>query len=163
MRQLVDRALSLEHAFGAQAGAALAAEVAAQADVTGRIAAIESFLRRREPAADLARESATRIVGEMLHAPPGTRVAELASRHGLSNRALQRLFGRYIGVSPKWVLRRYRLHEASERIASREFEDFSTLALDLGYADQAHFNRDFRSLLGVSPAVYARACAAPAI
>jgi AraC-like DNA-binding protein len=34
--------------------------------------------------------------------------------------------------------------------------DLAGLALDLGYADQAHFIRDFKRLVGRPPAGYAR-------
>ena len=70
---------------------------------------------------------------------------------------LQRLFGRYVGVSPKWVIQRYRLHEAAEQLATGESVSQTELALNLGYSDQAHFIRDFKAIVGVSPAAYARA------
>jgi AraC-like DNA-binding protein len=85
-------------------------------------------------------------------------VAELAARHGVSQRTLQRLFRDHVGVGPKWVLKRYRMHEAAERIAAGEADDLGRLALDLGYFDQAHFTRDFGAQIGRSPAAYARAC-----
>jgi AraC-like DNA-binding protein len=80
----------------------------------------------------------------------------LTREFGLGLRKLQRLFDDYVGVSPKWVIQRYRLHEAAERIAAGRVADFADLALELGYADQAHFNRDFKKLVGRSPAEYAR-------
>jgi AraC-like DNA-binding protein len=84
---------------------------------------------------------------------------ELAARHAMSQRTLQRLFRRYVGVSPKWVLQRYRLHEAAERIAEGRDGDWAATALELGYFDQAHFIRDFKALIGASPAQYAGAAA----
>ena len=78
--------------------------------------------------------------------------------HGLSARSMQRLFRRYLGVTPKWVLQRYRLHAAAERIAGGE-GDLARLALDLGYFDQAHFIKDFKALVGRTPAGYAEECA----
>jgi AraC-like DNA-binding protein len=60
-----------------------------------------------------------------------------------------------VGVSPKWVLQRYRLQEAAERMASGEATDPAELALDLGYFDQAHFGNDFRRYVGIPPAAYA--------
>ena len=50
------------------------------------------------------------------------------------------------------MLQRYRLHEAIERLAGRRDVDWARFALDLGYYDQAHFARDFRSLVGRTPA-----------
>jgi len=76
--------------------------------------------------------------------------------HAIAARQLQRLFREYVGVTPKWVIQRYRLIEAAERLATGVTEDFAGLALDLGYADQAHFIRDFKKLVGRPPAGYAR-------
>ena len=45
-------------------------------------------------------------------------VDDLVERYGLNTRALQRLFAKYVGVSPKWVIQRYRLHEAAEQLAA---------------------------------------------
>jgi AraC-like DNA-binding protein len=69
-------------------------------------------------------------------------------------RSLQQLFSDYVGVSPKWVIRRYRLHEAADRLANGEEVDLTALALDLGYFDQAHFTSDFRKLVGQAPGQY---------
>ena len=64
-------------------------------------------------------------------------------------------FAEYVGVTPKWVIRRYRLHEAAERLHTAA-TDQSTLAHELGYADQAHFARDFKAAVGRPPASYVR-------
>ena len=55
------------------------------------------------------------------------------------------------------MLQRYRLHEAAERIAEGRDADWAATALELGYSDQAHFIRDFKALIGASPAQYAAA------
>ncbi|MBM0256333.1 AraC family transcriptional regulator [Micromonospora sp. 4G55] len=83
------------------------------------------------------------------------RVDDLARRHGTSTRRLQRLFLDHVGVGPKWVIRRYRLQEAIERAAEGP-PDWSALAADLGYSDQAHLVRDFTAVTGVSPTAYVR-------
>lgn len=85
------------------------------------------------------------------------RLDDLASRAGVTPRALQRLFARHAGVSPTWVLRRYRLLEAAEAVREGERVVWSDVASALGYADQAHLVRDFRAALGRTPAAYAKA------
>jgi AraC-like DNA-binding protein len=90
----------------------------------------------------------------MRHAAPGVRVADLAVRHHVSERTLQRLFAAYVGIGPKWVLQRYRLHDAVEQLQGQGGADWARLALELGYYDQAHFARDFRALVGRTPAQY---------
>jgi transcriptional regulator GlxA family with amidase domain len=84
------------------------------------------------------------------------RLDDLAARAGVTPRALQRLFARHAGVSPTWVLRRYRLLEAAESVRAGEPVVWSDVATELGYADQAHLVRDFRAALGRTPASYAR-------
>ena len=83
------------------------------------------------------------------------RVAQLADVCGMSERRLQRLFADYVGVSPKWVMRRARLHEAALRADTEGEVDWAALAAHLGYADQAHLTRDFTATLGVPPTQYA--------
>jgi AraC-like DNA-binding protein len=105
----------------------------------------------RDPAAEQAAELVARITGD----PALRRVGQLAAASGVSARSLQRLFANYVGVSPKWVMRRARLHEAAERADGGELVDWAELAADLGYADQAHLTRDFTATIGVPPAHYA--------
>lgn len=79
------------------------------------------------------------------------RVEQAAAVAGVDVRTLQRLFRRHVGVTPKWVLARYRLHEAAARLTQTPKTSLARLAAELGYADQAHFTRDFTSVVGRSP------------
>lgn len=54
------------------------------------------------------------------------------------------------------MIRRYRLHEVTARMAAGGAIDWAALAADLGYADQGHFIRDFKSMFG-EPATLVRA------
>ncbi|MBP6995516.1 MAG: AraC family transcriptional regulator [Phycicoccus sp.] len=88
------------------------------------------------------------------------RVTQLATAAGVTPRTLQRVFASCAGVSPTWVIRRYRLLDAAERVREGQVVDWAGVAGDLGYADQAHLVRDFTSALGRSPAAYAKDCRA---
>jgi AraC-like DNA-binding protein len=151
---LTNRVVPFNAVFG-PAGDELVEAVRAERDEP--FAVMEAFLRARRPAPDPHLDVLAEIVRTMLEDPAVVRVDELAARHALSPRTLQRLFRRYVGVSPKWVLQRYRLHEAAERIAEGRDGDWAATALELGYFDQAHFIRDFKALIGASPAQYAGA------
>jgi AraC-like DNA-binding protein len=150
--ELTDRSIDVAEAFG---DGSVADAVRATEDDTERIAAVEAFLRERLPEPDGNVIAIARMARAMLDDPTITRVEDLTERFGMSARTLQRLFRRYVGVGPKWVLQRYRLHEAVERIADGEGGDWAALALDLGFFDQAHFTNAFTALVGVSPAEYA--------
>ena len=156
---LNDRIVPLGEALG-EPGARLQSELEELAgEVEAHVDAVEGFLLGRLPGPDPRYELVRAVVSDMLVVPPATTVAELADRHSVSPRTLQRAFNEHVGVSPKWVLKRYRMHEAAERIARGEGDDLAALALDLGYFDQPHFTSDFSAQIGRSPAEYARACA----
>jgi AraC-like DNA-binding protein len=121
----------------------------------GRQQDVEEFLRARLPAPDPLAGQAAAIVALVQAEPQLTRVDVLAARAGIGVRRLQRLFAEYVGLGPKWVIRRYRLHEVGERLASGVDIDWVRLAVELGYADQAHFVRDFTAMVGESPTRYA--------
>jgi AraC-like DNA-binding protein len=79
------------------------------------------------------------------------RVAEVEQRCGVGTRTLQRLFERYVGVSPKWVLSRYRMHDVVTDLDAGYGGSLADLAAKYGWFDQAHFTREFTDLVGVPP------------
>ncbi|WP_433264950.1 AraC family transcriptional regulator [Actinosynnema sp. CS-041913] len=119
------------------------------------VPAVEAMLRACLPEPDPAAESAAETVETIIARPDITRVSALAEETGRSPRQLQRLFAEHVGVGPKWVIRRYRLHEVTERMAAGGRVDWAVLAAELGYADQAHFVRDFTAMFGETPTCYA--------
>jgi AraC-like DNA-binding protein len=99
-----------------------------------------------------------KICAALLHDRDIARVEDVSSRFAIRPRTLQRLFARYVGVSPKWVLRRYRLHEAAAVLATHQDRPWAEVAAELGYYDQSHFIRDFTAAIGLTPVAYAQAC-----
>jgi len=114
------------------------------------------FLRSRLPALDAQALLAGRIVDSAVDDLQLHSAEALARRFDMSLRSLQRLFNDYVGVGPKWVIKRYRMHEAVARVQAGEPVSWAALAQDLGYFDQAHFIADFRKLVGRTPGDYAR-------
>ncbi len=83
------------------------------------------------------------------------RVEPLAARAGLGPRRFSQLFSESVGLSPKrWL--RLRRFQRSLPFARRADVDWAETALELGYADQAHFARDFRAISGLTPTEYRR-------
>jgi AraC-like DNA-binding protein len=117
---------------------------------------VEEFLRACLPEPDPREQEAADVVARIVARPEIARVDVLARDLGTSVRRLQRLFADHVGVGPKWVIRRYRLHEVTERLAKGAQIDWASLAAELGYADQAHFVRDFKDMFGESPTWYAQ-------
>ncbi|WP_380169328.1 helix-turn-helix domain-containing protein [Jannaschia sp. R86511] len=82
------------------------------------------------------------------------RVEQVAELAGMSTRGLQRTFAAYVGLGPKAVLARYRLQDAVAAMDDGRVDDLAGLAASLGWFDQAHFSRDFRDVVGVTPTAY---------
>jgi AraC-like DNA-binding protein len=157
LSRLTDRAVPLSTIPGAEAADSLAREVAALDDEPCRIARVEAFLRAMQPQADSTLELIGRVVDRIVDHREITRLDEAVAGMGVTPRTLQRMFNRCVGVSPAWVIRRYRLIEAADEVAAGGEVNFSRLAIRLGYFDQAHFINHFRDLVGQAPAEYARA------
>lgn len=152
--------LPLHDVFGAHAGQ-LEEDVLAGADEHRMVGTASRFLAAHLPPPDAQVGRVAGIVADIAADRGVLRVDDLVRRHGIGKRALQRLFSEYVGVSPKWVINRYRLHEAVEQLEGGKPVDWAALALDLGYFDQAHFIRDFRQLVGRTPGDYVRGERAP--
>ncbi|MEV4411920.1 AraC family transcriptional regulator [Catellatospora sp. NPDC049609] len=132
-------------------------EAAAEPDAGDRAAAavLDGLLLGLCPEPDAAARLAMELVDRVRHDRGVRRVDDLAHGAGLSTRSLQRMFTEHVGVGPKWVILRYRLHEAIERAAGDV--DWAQVAAELGYSDQAHLVREVTAAIGVSPAAYAAA------
>jgi AraC-like DNA-binding protein len=106
----------------------------------------------------IRRVDATRIDGRVafavhaiVRASGRISVDALANATGLTRRHLERRFLATVGVSPKRLARLTRFQRALRLLETRRSPGGAATAADCGYADQAHFIRDFRLLAGCSP------------
>jgi AraC-like DNA-binding protein len=154
MSTITDRTLGLEAVIGADRAAAMAEAVAAAPDEPAMAAAADRHLEPLVPTRPRASEDTSALVERVAAEPGLLRVGDLADMAGCTARQLQRRFADHVGIGPKAMIRRYRLHEAAERARSGDGVDWAAVAADLGYADQAHLTRDFTALLGLPPGRY---------
>lgn len=110
-----------------------------------------------------------RLLMERLHRLPGTnsvtafavaamsrrtdamKVNALVSDMGICQKKLERTVKHHTGLTPKRLGRTVRLLTAIRALNTQNAPSFSHLALDLGFTDQAHFNREFKSMTGLTP------------
>lgn len=140
----------------------LVRDVLSHDDDGDRVAVLDAALAARAVEPDAEYLELALIVSMMAATRELTRADQVAHRAGISVRALQRLFRRFVGVGPKWVLARYRVQDAAATIDAGEGDDLAGVAADLGWFDQAHFSRDFRAAVGVTPSAYLAAARSPA-
>jgi AraC-like DNA-binding protein len=78
-------------------------------------------------------------------------VLDLANEVGVHPKKLERLFIKSLGVSVKKFSKIKRLGEMHSVLSEQGMVNIVDTILDKGYFDQAHFNRDFKKLTGVTP------------
>ena len=125
-------------------------------DARGRSVGTVGFTRRLTAAE----------IGQMAEIPLGSVIAtmirrlgekitsgEMARAAGTSVRGLERAFGRDYGLSPRQYIRRLRMQTACQLLVSTR-STLAQVADRCGFADQSHFNRDFRKMTGMTPRSY---------
>ncbi len=150
--QLTDKSVSLQEAFGIKS-ITLEESILGLEEEEKMVEIIEHFFRERLPKHDMKVSLINKIVDRIIVDREILKVDDLVKIFKTNKRTLQRMFNQYVGVSPKWVIKRYRLQDGVERLTKGE-TDFSKLALDLGYYDQTHFIKDFKDIIGKSPREY---------
>ncbi|MBM7567602.1 helix-turn-helix domain-containing protein [Paenibacillus sacheonensis] len=147
--------LALRDIFGEEAREAESRLFAEETD-EGKVRIAEAFLRSRLPEPDDNIPLVDSVVQQVIDNRDITKVEDLADMFHLNVRSMQRLFNRYVGVSPKWVIQRFRLQEAAELIEKNGIPDWVSLSQSLGFYDQAHFIKSFKAIVGKSPEEYSR-------
>lgn len=153
MASITDRVVPLEHVVGTSArrwARAIDAARAPEEKVALTEALLTPLLTTPSPRLERIRDLVERIAVDRSI----LRVDDIARASDLDTRALQRCFRTYVGVSPKSVIQRYRLHEAAIQLRAPHPPSLAELAASLGYADQAHFGRDFKRTVGQTPRAF---------
>jgi AraC-like DNA-binding protein len=119
-----------------------------------RIRLVEQYLLKgavrplkRHPAVAVA-------LGAFGETPSPASIAEITQRSGLCHRRFIELFRQEVGLTPKLYCRVQRFQQVIRFLSTRDEVDWSELALDCGYYDQAHFINDFKEFSGISPTAY---------
>jgi AraC-like DNA-binding protein len=157
MGELARRVVELEDLIGAEASE-LAERLYELPGWDARLALLERVVAERvlaAPPLPAELEWAWRRLFESDGAVP---VGGLAAELGWSRRHLSATVARELGLPPKALARILRFERAVGRL--REGADLAAVALDSGYYDQAHFNRDFKQFTGATPTEFRGAAAA---
>lgn len=151
-----DRYAELSEVFGARGAeladrvrATMATEPSAESTQRAATGVVEDWLRPILPLDDAGR-LINEIVDYVENDSSVVAIGQICARFHLTERSLQRLTRRRLGLTPKWLIQRRRLHEAAGRLRAAD-GTLATLAAELGYADEAHLVRDFRTVTGLTP------------
>ncbi|BBX32214.1 helix-turn-helix domain-containing protein [Mycolicibacterium mageritense] len=147
--ELENRCVGLAEVWGRD-GIRLHEQLIDAPSAAARIALAQNFLLCRLT----PRRPAVAAVLAAAERDPGLRVSEAAELTGLSAKRLITQFRSDVGLAPKAYLRVRRLQAALRRLDTGTVPG-AEIAADLGYFDQAHFVRDFRSFTAMTPTQYA--------
>lgn len=81
-------------------------------------------------------------------------IPALAQTLAISQRQLERLYQSQVGISPKQYARLLRVETARLALKQMNEQTTTSLAAELGFYDQSHFIREFRSVIGMTPYAY---------
>jgi AraC-like DNA-binding protein len=155
MGELTGLVVELSDLIGGAAAAELAERLFAAGDWPARFALLERAIAARvldAPRLPAGLDWAWERLAESDGAVP---VGALADELGWSRRHLGASFREHLGLPPKALAQLLRFERGLERL--RAGADLADVALESGYYDQAHFNRDFRRFAGTTPTEYRRA------
>jgi AraC-like DNA-binding protein len=151
MGELTRQVVELEDLLGPAAGE-LAERLAEAPDWAARIDLFERAIAARVLAAPPVGGELEWAWQRLLETGGAAPIGALAQELGWSRRHFAARFRSELGMTPKAVARILRFERAVARL--RAGDELAELALECGYYDQAHFNRDFREFAGATPTAY---------
>jgi AraC-like DNA-binding protein len=149
LAELAGECVALEDALG-PGGRELAERLRDQRDWDARFDLLERFLIGRAAVGPAPTPAVAWADRRLRETGGNIRVAELVGELGCSRRYLTSRFGAEVGLGPKALARQVRFAGVRERL-ERSPTRLAEIAAAAGYCDQAHLNRDFRELAGVTP------------
>jgi len=115
---------------------------------------LEDWLSSRSQVVNLEPNPATLAATRLYVSKGQGKISEIAEELGISTRQLERGFVSTVGISAKQLARTIRFEEAHNRILLEPRLSLTELAFELGFADQAHFNREFKAFSSLNPTTF---------
>lgn len=159
MSLLVDRFERLDSVVG-PGSHGVGEHVLGDADDRACVRAIERWLLDRVRKEASRSEVADAVVQEVARRAGCVRIEDLARHVNLSRRHLGRIMNERLGIAPKRFARITRFDRAVQLGRTQPMVPWGRVALDAGYADQAHMTREFAEIGGIRPSDLRGAAAA---
>lgn len=148
LHELSDASIAMHSLDGFKDTGLLEEQLAEQPSHEARIALIERFLLTR-----LSGKTPDNMVllaiQKIHHAGGQLRIRELAASLNVSQDVFEKRFRRVAGLSAKQFAYIVKMKSVVEK--GRSGQTLAQIALDAGYFDQPHFNKDFKLFTGLTP------------
>jgi AraC-like DNA-binding protein len=150
--ELTGKVIPVDEIWGRH-GEDLADEILKATNPEQRIVLIEKFLLSRLSRTEHEQVLAS-CVDMIMNRHGNISIEELVSAQGISKRQIERIFTSGVGLSPKFMARIVRFNHTLQMIENKTFDNFTSVAFEVGFYDQAHFIKDFKELTGLNPKKY---------
>jgi len=151
--ELTDSIINFENVLS-RLGKELAEKVQRARSSRERIAVIEAAFLARLTQFEAADQLIDTVVNLMVRRNGLISIERLQQHSNLSGRQLERRFQSQVGLTPKFFCRILRFQKVFKAAAQPQKVNWSCIAAECGYYDQAHFIHDFKAFSGQNPSAY---------
>jgi AraC-like DNA-binding protein len=151
--EVTDAGISLEFVWGRRRAARLREQLLASRTPTAKLDTLERAMAEAWKSSALDPAVAFAL-DQFAERPEAARIAAVTDRIDLSPKRFIERFKAAVGVAPKRYCRILRFQRALRGAERGRPVDWTRIAVDCGYFDQAHFIHDFRSFAGITPTGY---------
>jgi len=125
-------------------------EIMAIEDVNMKFLLVQNWLLSRYNQSKTPRQELVQIIND-LNGHPVTNHKDVIKNYSRTQKHLIQQFKKYVGLTPKVYHRIVRFNNILNQIRNKEKLDWAKVAYDTGYADQAHFIKEFKEFSGFNP------------
>ena len=119
-----------------------------------KLLTLEAFLLARAQRSLEVNRLISFAVQQLQHSPQFLAIRDLAQTIGITQKHLISQFERVVGLRPKTFARVCKFQKVVNMIETQREIEWSAIAYDCGYYDQAHFIKEFQNFSGLSPTAY---------
>jgi AraC-like DNA-binding protein len=119
-----------------------------------RFLLLESFLLGQVRRSLEANRLITFAVQQLQQSPQFLAIRDLANTVGITQKHLISQFEKVVGLRPKTFARISKFQKVLTTIEQQKKVEWSGIAYDCGYYDQAHFIKEFHAFSGLNPSAY---------
>ncbi len=151
LKDLSDKETPLALLFGNEASNKLEQKIIQAKDTQERIEVCENFLLDTLRSESTSNKIVKSTIEALMSASGNHSIKSLFNHNDSKRRQLERQFARQVGLSPKQLGKVLRLQAALKMMLHQTSENYTQIAYDSAYYDQAHFIRDFKEFTGTTP------------
>ena len=153
MRELNDLTIELTNIWGNEANS-IRERILHEPNIDKRFSILEKYFLQKGKNKMEDHALVHFSVNQLTQSPQMWTIKDLSNKSGITQKHLITLFKKYVGLSPKMFSRINKFQKVIQSIEQRKKIDWSMLAYECGYFDQAHFIKEFQSFSGINPAAY---------